>query len=122
MVDKETLIHKTYPNIVSLGDVAGIPTSKTSSAIRIQLPIAVDNLLSVMQGKEPQQKYNGYACCPVVTDYGHVLLCEFDYEKNAVHTFPFSLLDTSKEIRAGWLLKRYLLKPMFFHAMLKGWM
>lgn len=122
MVDKETLIHKTYPNIVSLGDVAGIPTSKTSSAIRIQLPIAVDNLLSVMQGKEPQQKYNGYACCPVVTDYGHVLLCEFDYEKNAVHTFPFSLLDTSKEIRAGWLLKRYFLKPMFFHAMLKGWM
>mgnify|MGYP000416520852 FL=1 len=31
MVDKETLVHKTYPNIVSLGDVAGIPTSKTSA-------------------------------------------------------------------------------------------
>ena len=36
MVDKETLVHKTYPNIVSLGDVAGIPTSKTSAAIRKQ--------------------------------------------------------------------------------------
>ena len=121
MVDKETLIHQTYPNVVSLGDVAGIPTSKTSSAIRIQLPIAVDNLLSVMQGKEPQRKYNGYACCPVVTDYGHVLLCEFDYDKNAVPSFPFSLLNTSKEIKAGWWLKRYFLKPMFFNAMLKGW-
>ena len=38
MVDQETLIHKTYPNIISLGDVAGIPTSKTSAAIRNRCP------------------------------------------------------------------------------------
>lgn len=122
MVDKETLVHKTYPNIVSLGDVAGIPTSKTSSAIRIQLPIAVENLLSIMQDEAPTKKYNGYACCPIVTDYGHVLLCEFDYDKNAVTTFPYTLFDTSKELEAAWWLKRYFLKPMFFHAMLNGLM
>ena len=74
MVDKKTLTHIRYSNIVCLGDVAGIPTSKTSSAIRIQLPIAVDNLISIMQGKDPEKIYNGYACCPIVTDYGHVLL------------------------------------------------
>ena len=77
MVDKETLVHKTYPNIVSLGDVAGIPTSKTSAAIRKQVPIAAKNLISLMEGKEPAEKYDGYAACPIVTDYGHVLLCEF---------------------------------------------
>lgn len=122
MVDKETLIHMTYPNIICLGDCAGIPTSKTSAAIRKQLPIAVGNLLDMMQGKEPSHTYNGYACCPIVTDYGHVLLCEFDYEKKADITFPFSLLDMSQEQWAGWLLKRYFLKPMFFHGMLTGLM
>lgn len=88
MVDKETLVHKTYPNIVSLGDVAGIPTSKTSAAIRKQVPIAAKNLISLMEGKEPAEKYDGYAACPIVTDYGHVLLCEFNYKKEAQNSFP----------------------------------
>lgn len=122
MVDKETLIHQKYPNVVCLGDCAGIPTSKTSSAVRKQLPIAVDNLLEIMQGKEPSHKYNGYACCPIVTDYSHVLLCEFDYEKKPDITFPFSLLDMSQEQWAGWLLKRHFLKPMFFYGMIPGLM
>lgn len=122
MVDKKTLVHLAYPNIVCLGDVAGIPTSKTSSAIRIQLPIAVDNLLSIMQGKEPTKEYNGYACCPIVTDYGHVLLCEFDYDKNPDISFPFTLQDMSKEQTSAWMLKKHFLKPMFFYGMLNGLM
>ena len=121
MVDKETLVHKTYPNIVSLGDVAGIPTSKTSAAIRKQVPIAAKNLISLMEGKEPAEKYDGYAACPIVTDYGHVLLCEFNYKKEAQNSFPFTLLDTSKEQWAAWLLKGYFLKPMYFYGMLNGW-
>lgn len=119
MVDKETLVHKTYPNIVSLGDVAGIPTSKTSAAIRKQVPIAAKNLISLMEGKEPAEKYDGYAACPIVTDYGHVLLCEFNYKKEAQNSF--TLLDTSKEQWAAWLLKVYFLKPMYFYGMLNGW-
>ena len=121
MVDKETLVHKTYPNIVSLGDVAGIPTSKTSAAIRVQVPIAAKNLISLMEGKEPAEKYDGYAACPIVTDYGHVLLCEFNYKKEAENSFPFTMMDTSKELRAAWLLKVYFLKPMYFYGMLNGW-
>ena len=120
MADKETLIHKKFSNIVCLGDVAGIPTSKTSAAARIQIPVAAKNLISLMEGKEPTEKYNGYAACPIVTDYGHVLLCEFDYEKKPQTTFPFTLLDTSKEQWAAWLLKVYFLKPLFFQGMLKG--
>ena len=79
-------------------------------------------LLEIMQGKEPSHKYNGYACCPIVTDYGHVLLCEFDYDKRPDITFPFSIQDMSQERRTAWMLKRYFLKPMYFHAMLKGYM
>ena len=120
MVDKETLVHKKYPNIISLGDVAGIPTSKTSAAIRKHVPIAAKNLIALMEGKEPVEKYNGYAACPIVTDYGHVLLCEFDYEKNPDISFPFTLIDTSKEQWLAWLLKVYILKPLYFYGMLNG--
>lgn len=119
-VDKETLVHKQYPNIVSLGDVAGLPTSKTSAAARVQVPIAAKNLISLMEGKTPIEKYNGYAACPIITDYGHVLLCEFDYNKEPMISFPFSLLDMSKEQWAAWLLKVYILKPLYFYGMLKG--
>ena len=118
--DKETLVHKKYPNIISLGDVAGIPTSKTSAAIRKQVPIATLNLISLMEGKAPEQKYNGYAACPIITDYGHLIMAEFDYEKKRCNTFPFSMLDMSKESRMGWLLKVYGLKPMYFYGMLNG--
>ena len=120
MVDKGTLVHKTYPNIVSLGDAAGIPTSKTSAAVRKQVPIAAKNLISLMEGKEPKEIYDGYAACPIVTDYGHVLLCEFNYEKKEEISFPFSLLDMSHEQWVAWILKVYLLKPMFFYGMLNG--
>ncbi len=121
MVDKDTLIHKKYPNIISLGDAAGIPTSKTSAATRMQVPIAAKNLISIMEGKEPKEVYDGYAACPIITDYGHILLCEFDYQKKEKISFPFSLLDMSKEQRAAWYLKVYILKPLYFYGMLKGW-
>lgn len=119
-VDKYTMVHTKYPNIVSLGDCSNLPTSKTSAAIRMQVPLAAKNLISLMEGKEPVEKYNGYAACPIITDYGHVLLCEFDYEKKQDSSFPFSLLDVSQEQWAAWLLKVYVLKPLYFYGMLNG--
>lgn len=121
MVDKETLIHKAYSNIVCLGDCAGIPTSKTSAAVRKQVPVAAMNLIHLMEGKNPEKKYNGYAACPIITDYGHVLLCEFDYDKNPQPSHPFTMLDMSKEQAAAWHLKVRVLKPMYFNGMLNGY-
>ena len=84
--------------------------------------MAQDNLLAIMQGKEPTAKYNGYACCPIVTDYDHVLLAEFDYNKQPDISFPFSLLDMSREQWTAMMLKRHFLKPMFFYGMIPGLM
>ena len=78
------------------------------------------NLLAIMEGKAPTAKYDGYAACPIITDYGHVLMCEFDYAKNEKRSFPLSMLDMSKESRLAWLLKVYALKPMYFYGMLNG--
>ena len=120
MVDKHSLIHLTYDNIISFGDCAGIPTSKTSAAIRKQLPIAVENLIALMEGRTPEAKYDGYAACPIVTEYGKVLMAEFDYDKKEQITFPLSLWDMSKEQWVAWLLKVYALKPIYFNLILKG--
>lgn len=116
--DPATLVHKRYHNICVAGDVAGLPTSKTAAAIRVQAPIVTANLIALMEGREPQARYNGYTACPIVTEYGKVLLAEFGYAKTPLPTFP--MLDPGREHWEGWVLKRYVLKPMYFDLMLQG--
>ena len=117
-VDKHTLVHTRYKNIISLGDVAGIPTSKTGAAIRMQAPVAAANLISLMEGKAPGIKYNGYSACPIITEYGKVLMCEFGYDEKLLQTIPF--LDPAIERGMWWTLKTHGLMPMYYHGMLKG--
>jgi sulfide:quinone oxidoreductase len=116
--DKSTLVHAKYANVMALGDVAGLPTSKTGAAIRIQAPIAAANLIALMEGKSPPHKYDGYTACPIVTQYGKVLMAEFGYDKKPAPSLPF--LDPGREHTAGWLLKVHVLRPMYFDGMLKG--
>jgi sulfide:quinone oxidoreductase len=116
--DKETLVSTKYKNVVTLGDVAGLPTSKTGAAIRVQAPIAAANLISLMEGKAPSKKYNGYSACPIVTEYGKVLMCEFGYDDKLMPTIPW--LDPAVERGMWWTVKTRGLKPMYFHGMLKA--
>lgn len=117
-VDKETLFHPKYKNIISFGDAAGLPTSKTGAAIRMQAPVAAANLLAAIEGKEIRRKYNGYSACPIVTEYGKVLMAEFGYDDKLMPTIPW--LDPDVERGMWWVLKVYGLKPMYYHGMLKG--
>src|SRR5690606_26875116 len=116
--DKDTLVHARFRNVFVAGDVSGIPTSKTAAAIRMQAPVVVANLIATMEGKKPMAIYDGYTACPFVTEYGKVLMAEFDYKKEPKPSFPF--LDPAREHRAGWMLKRYMMRPMYFDLMLSG--
>jgi sulfide:quinone oxidoreductase len=116
--DKSTLVHARYKNVMAVGDVAGIPTSKTAAAVRVQAPIAVANLIALMEGKALPHKYDGYTACPIVTQYGKVLMAEFGYDKKPRPSLPF--LDPGREHEAGWFLKVHVLRPMYFDGMLKG--
>jgi sulfide:quinone oxidoreductase len=117
-VDQHTLQHKRYPNVFALGDVANLPTSKTGAAIRKQAPTVVANLRSVLDGDTPAHRYDGYTSCPVVTARDKMLLAEFDYDLNPAPSIP--LIDTTKERRDMWLLKRYGLPQLYWRGMLKG--
>lgn len=116
-VDKHTLQHIKFPNVFSLGDASSLPTSRTGAAIRKQAPVLVANLLAFARQAPLAAKYNGYTSCPLVTGYGKVVLAEFDYDGNPVETFPF---DQGKERLSMYLLKRFLLPPLYWQGMLKG--
>jgi sulfide:quinone oxidoreductase len=117
-VDKYTLQHMKYKNIFSLGDVAGTPIGKTGGTVRKQAPVLVQNMLDVMNGKEPSAKFNGYTVCPIVTRYGKVMLAEFDYTMKPTPTIPG--LAVQEERWMWWIMKVYILEPMYFYGMLRG--
>lgn len=116
-VDKFTLQHTKYKNIFGVGDVTGVPNSKTGAAVRKQYPVVVQNLLSVMKGAEPTAKYDGYSSCPLVTQKGRVILAEFGYDGKLMPSFP---VDLSVPRYSMWVLKRYLLPHLYWSGMLKG--
>lgn len=117
-VDRHTLRHVRFPNVFSLGDASSLPTSRTGAAVRAEAPVLVANLLAAMQGRPLAARYDGYSACPIPTEYGKLLLCEFDYTPKPTPTFPF--LDCTKEQRAYYWLKRYGLPAMYWHGMLRG--
>jgi sulfide:quinone oxidoreductase len=116
-VNVNTLQHNKYPNIFSLGDCSGLPTSKTGAAVRKQAPVLVANLLDAMSKKTLTASYNGYTSCPLVTGYGKLVLAEFDYKNEPQETFPF---DQSKERWTMYQLKKQVLPWLYWNKILKG--
>lgn len=118
MVDKNTLQHMSYKNVFALGDVAGIPINKTGGSVRKQAPVVVQNLIDVMEGRDPSASHNGYTVCPILTNYGKVLLAEFGYDNVLLPSLP--LLEPAQERWMWWVMKRYILHPLYYYGMLKG--
>ena len=123
-VDQYSLQHKKYKNIFGIGDVAALPTAKTGAAIRKQVPVVIDNLEKLKKGNEHfDKKYNGYSSCPLVTDYGKMVLAEFDYEGNFTPDPKLKWMligDSSKEHWRLWMLKKYGLPYLYWNKMMKG--
>jgi sulfide:quinone oxidoreductase len=116
-VNKHTLQHNRFSNIFSCGDVANTPNAKTGAAIRKQVPVIVENILSLMAHKQPDAQYNGYGSCPLVTGYGKLVLAEFDYNNEPTESFP---IDQSKERWSMYALKKYVLPWLYWNKILKG--
>jgi sulfide:quinone oxidoreductase len=117
-VDGETLQHRRYPDVFALGDCSGAPNAKTGAAVRKHAPVVVDNLLGELTDREPQARYDGYSSCPIVTGYGNVVLAEFGYSGRPHKAIP--LINTARERRSMWLLKRCGLPFLYWHLMLRG--
>jgi sulfide:quinone oxidoreductase len=79
--------------------------------------VLVENLLAAMKGKPLMGRYTGYTSCPIVTGYGKLIMCEFDYDKNPMESFP---VDQRKERLSMYAIKKWLLPFVYWHGMLKG--
>ncbi len=118
--DRYTLQHMKYKNVFGIGDVLGIPKGKTGGSARHHGPIIQENLVAVMEGKEPRAKFDGYTVCPLKTQYGKIMLAEFNYGSKPAPSFPF--LDPAKPRWIWWAFDLYMLKPMYWHLMMRGLM
>ncbi|MDV7389983.1 NAD(P)/FAD-dependent oxidoreductase, partial [Arthrospira platensis SPKY1] len=96
-----------------------LPTAKTGAAIRKQMPVLVQNLLSHMNGQPLTATYTGYSSCPLITGYNKIVMAEFDYDSQPMETFPFN---QAQERFSMWMLKKYVLPFLYWTRILKGTM
>ena len=116
-VDKHTLQHCRFANVFSLGDVSGMPNSKTAAAVRGQAPVLTANLLALLDGRPLNASYDGYSCCPLITGYGRTIMAEFNYNAEPTPSFP---LDPTRERWSMWWVKVKLLPSLYWNRMLTG--
>ena len=123
-VSHSTMQNPDFHNVFGLGDVAALPTAKTGAAIRKQVPIVIDNILKLInENSLGNVEYNGYSSCPLVTDYGKMVLAEFDYKNNFTPDPKLKQMlikDSSKEHWRLWMLKKYMLPYLYWNKMMKG--
>jgi sulfide:quinone oxidoreductase len=121
-VDQQTLRHKTYTNIYSLGDVMSAPNAKTAAAARKQAPVVAENLLMDRAGKSNGRRaiYDGYGSCPLTVENGRIVLAEFGYGGKRLPSFPSWLIKDTEPSRLAWFLKERMLPPIYWQGMLKG--
>jgi sulfide:quinone oxidoreductase len=118
-VHDKTLQHNKYPNIFGLGDATSTPNAKTAAAVRKQVPILVDNILHLINGKAVEEKYDGYGSCPLTTSLSTVMLAEFAYGGKVTPSFPW--LDPRKNLFIWWIGKKIGFPWMYWHLMIKGY-
>jgi len=116
-VDRHTLQHQRFSNVFGVGDCVGTPIGKTAATVKAQVPVAVQNLLRVLEGRVPDARFNGYTSCPLITERGQAMLVEFDYDLNMVPSFGF--INPLKEQWVPWIMKDKMLRGAY-NAMLRG--
>jgi len=116
-VDKETLRHRRFPNVFGIGDINGTAKGKTAATVKKSTPLVVQNLIDVIAGREPTQRFDGYTSCPLLVREGAALLIEFDYENRLVPSLP--AIDPLQDSYFAWVMKIRLLKPAYM-AVAKG--
>jgi len=116
-VDKTTLQHRRFPNVFGVGDINGTPRGKTAATVKKSAPIVAHHLIGLIAGRQPDERFDGYTSCPLITREGSAMLIEFDYEGRLTPSMP--MIDPLQESYFAWLMKVRLLKPAYL-AVLKG--
>ncbi|MHB1687776.1 MAG: type III sulfide quinone reductase, selenoprotein subtype [Ignavibacteriaceae bacterium] len=121
--DKQTLQVEGYDNIFAIGDATNLPSSKAGSVAHFESEILFENFLSVIEGREPREKFDGHANCFIESGFGKGILIDFNYDTEPLPgkfplpgVGPFSLLEETKMNHYGKVMFRW----MYWNFLLKG--
>ncbi|MBF0556312.1 MAG: NAD(P)/FAD-dependent oxidoreductase [Nitrospirae bacterium] len=109
--DKHLMVSKKYKNIYGIGDATDFPTSKTASGIRKQAKVLVARLGADITGIPTKAAYDGEIICPMLTRNKRVMFAHFNYTE---------AISPAIESYANWVLKVYMLRPLYWNLMLNG--
>lgn len=118
-VDPETLRHVRFPNVWGLGDAAATENSKSGGALRKQTLVLARNLRAVLDGREPQERYDGYGVCPMTVSRSSVVWAEFGPSGELMPTIPF-FRRMYRESRLSWFFDRRVLPWVYWNLILSG--
>jgi sulfide:quinone oxidoreductase len=116
-VDKATLQHRRFKNVFGIGDINGTPRGKTAATVKKSAPIVAHHIALAIAGRQPDEAFDGYTSCPLLTREGSAMLIEFDYEGRLTPSLP--MIEPLQESYFAWLMKTRMLKPAYL-AVLKG--
>lgn len=121
--DKHTLQSEAYDNIFVIGDATNLPASKAGSVAHFESDILFDNLMSSIEGKPLEAKFDGHANCFIESGGGKGLLIDFNYDVEPLPgkfpfpgIGPFSLLKETRMNHVGKMGFRWL----YWNALIKG--
>ncbi len=122
-VNKHTLQHEVYYNIFAVGDAAAIPTSKAGSVAHFAADVLFENIMSAINGKPLEAKFDGHSNCYIETGYGKATLVDFNYDTEPLPgTYPlagigpFKLLSITRINHWGKLMFRWI----YWYILLKA--
>lgn len=118
-IDPETLRHRSFGDVWAAGDAAAVDTDPSGGALRRQIRMLVDNLVSSRHGSSAFERYDGYTVAPIATDAHKLIAGEFDRSGQPASSLP-SVLDPFKPRRTAWALDRYGLPQAYWNFILKG--
>jgi sulfide:quinone oxidoreductase len=121
--DKHTLRSKAHENIFVIGDATDLPSSKAGSVAHFEADILLENMLAVIDGKEPREKFDGHANCYIESGFGKGILIDFNYDTEPLPgkfplpgIGPFSLLEETRMNHYGKMMFRWI----YWNLLLRG--
>jgi sulfide:quinone oxidoreductase len=115
-VDPQTMRHRRYPDVWSLGDVADLGIKPSGGALRKQVAVLSHNITAAETG--PFEHYDGYTVMPVTVARHQLMFVEVDREGRPAPTVRFP--DLVRPRRSTWWVDRYALPVTYFKRILRG--
>lgn len=121
--DPHTLRAKEWENIFVIGDATDLPSSKAGSVAHFEGDILFENFMAVVEGREPEARFDGHANCFIESGGGKGLLIDFNYDTEPLPgkypipgIGPFSLLEETAINHWG----KMMFKWIYWNALIKG--